>query len=139
MRPKLIWMPLLGTIVMAIVANVGRVQATPAAGFTGTTLALGRFDNINALNHQVLPDAQGRRQPRISGSPPEDERRLRPVRPEQHLGCRRDHRLAYPPGHSLIIVTAGTVTAYEGDDPTCTPHVYTQGWALSMRAETTCT
>ena len=31
------------------------------------------------------------------------------------------------PGHSLIIVAAGTVTAYEGDDRECTPHVYTQG------------
>jgi uncharacterized cupin superfamily protein len=31
------------------------------------------------------------------------------------------------PGHSLIIVTAGTITAYEGDDPSCTPHVYTVG------------
>ena len=31
------------------------------------------------------------------------------------------------PGHSLIIVTAGEVTAYEGDDPSCTPHVYAVG------------
>ena len=31
------------------------------------------------------------------------------------------------PGHSLIIVTAGTVTAYEGDDPSCTPTKYTVG------------
>jgi hypothetical protein len=31
------------------------------------------------------------------------------------------------PGHSLIIVTAGTITAYEGDDPHCTPRVYTPG------------
>ena len=31
------------------------------------------------------------------------------------------------PGPSLIIVTAGAVTAYDGDDPTCTPHVYSQG------------
>jgi hypothetical protein len=31
------------------------------------------------------------------------------------------------PGHSLIVVTAGTLTAHEGDDPTCTPHVYTVG------------
>jgi hypothetical protein len=28
------------------------------------------------------------------------------------------------PGPSIIVVTQGTVTAYEGDDPTCTPHVY---------------
>jgi quercetin dioxygenase-like cupin family protein len=29
------------------------------------------------------------------------------------------------PGPSLISVLEGTITAYEGDDPTCTPHVYT--------------
>lgn len=29
------------------------------------------------------------------------------------------------PGHSLIIVTAGSVTNHERDDPRCTPHVYT--------------
>lgn len=28
------------------------------------------------------------------------------------------------PGPSLIIVTQGTVTVYEGDDPTCTPHEF---------------
>lgn len=31
------------------------------------------------------------------------------------------------PGPSLIQVVAGTVTNYDGDDPTCTPHVYTAG------------
>jgi hypothetical protein len=31
------------------------------------------------------------------------------------------------PGNSLIIVTAGTVTDYEGHDPACKPHVYTTG------------
>jgi quercetin dioxygenase-like cupin family protein len=31
------------------------------------------------------------------------------------------------PGPSLITVIAGTVTNYEGDDPTCTPHVYPKG------------
>ena len=31
------------------------------------------------------------------------------------------------PGPSLITVTVGTITAYEGDDPACTPHVYPQG------------
>jgi quercetin dioxygenase-like cupin family protein len=29
-------------------------------------------------------------------------------------------------GHSLIIVTAGAITAYEGDDPDCKPRVYTE-------------
>ena len=31
------------------------------------------------------------------------------------------------PGHSLILVTAGTVTVYEGSDPQCKPNVYTAG------------
>jgi hypothetical protein len=31
------------------------------------------------------------------------------------------------PGHSLIIVTAEAVTAYESDDPDCKPTTYTQG------------
>ena len=31
------------------------------------------------------------------------------------------------PGPSLIEVVAGKVTNYEGDDPSCTPHVYTAG------------
>jgi hypothetical protein len=31
------------------------------------------------------------------------------------------------PGPSLISVTSGTITAYDGDDPTCTPHVYPAG------------
>jgi quercetin dioxygenase-like cupin family protein len=31
------------------------------------------------------------------------------------------------PGPSLVTVTAGTITAYEAGDPTCTPHVYHAG------------
>jgi quercetin dioxygenase-like cupin family protein len=31
------------------------------------------------------------------------------------------------PGPSLILVVAGTVTNYLGDDPSCTPHAYTAG------------
>ncbi len=33
------------------------------------------------------------------------------------------------PGPSLVIVTKGTVTAYDGDDPTCSPMVYTANTA----------
>jgi hypothetical protein len=31
------------------------------------------------------------------------------------------------PGHSVVIVTAGTVTNYEGHDPACKPHAYKTG------------
>jgi quercetin dioxygenase-like cupin family protein len=33
------------------------------------------------------------------------------------------------PGPSLVIVKSGTSTFYDGDDPTCTPHVYAAGSA----------
>lgn len=35
------------------------------------------------------------------------------------------------PGQSLIIVTEGTVTGYEADDPKCKPHAYTRGMGFS--------
>ena len=31
------------------------------------------------------------------------------------------------PGPSLILVVAGAIANYTGDDPTCQPHVYTTG------------
>jgi quercetin dioxygenase-like cupin family protein len=34
------------------------------------------------------------------------------------------------PGPSFIIVKSGTTTLYEGDDPTCTPHVFPTGSGL---------
>jgi hypothetical protein len=43
------------------------------------------------------------------------------------------------PGPSLILVVAGTVTNYLGDDPNCTPHTYTAGPASSIPAAGTCT
>jgi hypothetical protein len=34
------------------------------------------------------------------------------------------------PGHSLIVVTAGSLTDYESDDPECKPHVYSAGMSF---------
>ena len=31
------------------------------------------------------------------------------------------------PGPSIVVVKAGALTLYHGDDPTCTPHVITAG------------
>jgi hypothetical protein len=31
------------------------------------------------------------------------------------------------PGAAFIVVTQGTLTVYDGNDPTCTPHVYGPG------------
>jgi quercetin dioxygenase-like cupin family protein len=95
------------------------VRATPASLFSASTVAKGRFGNIHVENE-------------VRGMGPW----------HANLETHGDSDLYVQsnvwapggstgwhthPGHSLIIVTAGTVTAYEGNDPTCTPHVYSPG------------
>jgi hypothetical protein len=128
MRRKVLGALLLGTAIALATAYVGNVQATPASGFTGTTLAVGRFGNIDVSNHVFLPDAAGH--PRHKNlwlsfqktkGPSDLYVQNNTWAPGGTTGWHTH------PGHSLIIVTAGTVTAYEGDDPSCQPHVYTAG------------
>ncbi|MGH9370547.1 MAG: cupin domain-containing protein [Vicinamibacterales bacterium] len=128
MRRKLIWTLVLGAVMLGAAAYGGNVQATPASGFTGTTIALGRFGNIDAGNHMLSPD---RSQHPHSKNPwlsfqktkgPSDLYVQSNVWAPGGTTGWHTH-----PGHSLIIIAAGTVKVYEGDDPSCTPHVYTAG------------
>jgi uncharacterized cupin superfamily protein len=135
MRRSVTALLLLGSAVGATAFYQAKeARATPASGFAGTTLAKATFAGIDVFNHFDPPDS----------------------RVDQHEGDRRHDRddwLSWQktkgpsdlyvqtntwdpggstgwhthPGHSLIIVTEGTVTAYEGDDPDCKPAVYTQG------------
>jgi quercetin dioxygenase-like cupin family protein len=131
MRRK--WMGLL-LVTVAIGSTVlyfaRRVQATPAnAGFTSSTLSLGRFDEFEVFNHFVPPNTTSH----------EDHRRNVWVSLQKTKGSSDVYVQTNTwapggstgwhthPGHSLITVTAGTVTSYEGDDPDCKPHTYTVG------------
>jgi hypothetical protein len=104
-------------------------RGTPAIGFVGTTLAKGRFSEMDVFNQLVgPPDAQ---QPGNNGNvwtSLQKTKGLSDVYVQNNTwqpgGTTGWHS---HPGHSPIIVTAGTVTDYEGDDPSCTPHVYTVG------------
>ena len=129
MRRKLMWITLLGAAIMVTAPYARRVLATPATGgFVGTTLAVGRFDEINVFNHLAPPDLGGAQQggevwlslQKTKGA--SDVYLQSNVFPPGASSGWHTH-----PGHSLLIVTAGTVTAYEGDDQECRPHVYTQG------------
>jgi quercetin dioxygenase-like cupin family protein len=135
MRRSLVVLMLLGSAVAATTLYQAReARATPANGFAGTTLAKATFAAIDVFNHLDPPDSKG----------------------DGHEGGRdhdRDVWLSWQktkgssdlyvqtntwdpggstgwhthPGHSLIIVTEGTVTAYDGDDPDCKPSVYSAG------------
>jgi len=121
MRRKLAWLVLFGAAIVVTALYVGKAMATPASGFVGTTLALGRFGEIDTFN-QLIPS------PGNVWLSMQKTKGLSDVYVQSNVwqpgGSTGWHT---HPGHSLIIVTAGTVTAYEGDDPDCTPHVYTTG------------
>ena len=105
----------------------------PASGFVGTTLALGRFGEIDVFNHFILPNV-----PQAGHEGHERHKNNIWLSSQKTKGLSDvyvQNNVWQPggstgwhthPGHSLIIVTAGTITAYEGDDPECKPTVHTQ-------------
>ncbi len=109
--------------------------ATPASGFTGTTIAQARFPEIDVFNRAGSLSGHSRVEDLVSVSGTDDvwlsmvrTRGLSDVYVQSNVwapgGSTGWHT---HPGHSLIIVTAGAVTAYEGSATDCRPNVYTTG------------
>src|SRR5215203_1463458 len=107
---------------------VGTVMATPASGFTSTSLAVGRLGEFDVMHKLVSDDANPANSKKHVWHSSQKTKGDSDLYVQSNVwnpgGTSGWHT---HPGHSLITVTAGTVTAYEGDDPTCTPHVYTVG------------
>jgi hypothetical protein len=126
MGRKLMWMLMVAGVILT--AYFGTLQATPASGFSASTIAKGRFEDIEASNHTFFPDGflpQPFNKNWLSFQKtvgPSDLYVQSNVWAPGGTTGWHSH-----PGHSLIIVTAGAVTAYEEDDPSCTPHMYTAG------------
>jgi quercetin dioxygenase-like cupin family protein len=125
MRKTLGWMLLLSVTLFA-----GTGHATDAKDFKGVTIASGSFDDLHLFNYWFVPQTPTREDPRPFSVW------------FSHLNTRGTSDLFVQdntwqpggttgwhthPGASLIVVTAGKVTVYDGDDPDCTPHVYTAG------------
>jgi hypothetical protein len=63
MRQRLTWLVLLSaTIAVTALYHTRNVLATSASGFTSTTLALGRFGEIDVFNHLIPPNLWQSRQ-----------------------------------------------------------------------------
>jgi quercetin dioxygenase-like cupin family protein len=119
--------PILATI--AAIAAVGALaaaalvvapaRATPSSGVTTTILAKSLFDQINVKAHAHTPD---RWKALLKTHGQSDvyvvDNKFAPG------GTTGWHS---HPGPSLILVVAGTVTNYQGDDHSCTPHAYSAG------------
>jgi uncharacterized cupin superfamily protein len=124
----LTWLVSLAAAIVVTARFAGDVLATDAAGFTGTTLAQGRLGEIGAFNHFVPPSSSQSRHRGNIWLSWQKTKGMSDLYVQSNVwapgGSTGWHS---HPGHSLIVVTAGTVTAYEGDDAECRPHVYTQG------------
>ena len=132
MQKRLTWVVLCSAMIaITAIYKVERVSATPAtSGFTAKTLAKGtlaEFDVFNQSPKDSLPagndddvwlsmqKTKGRSDLYVQSNV------WQPVQANGTVASTGWHT---HPGHSLIIVTAGTLTEYEDD---CTPHVYTAG------------
>ena len=137
MRQRLTWLVLFSAaIVVATLYYAGRVWATQANGFKATTIATGTFSEFEVFNHAVLPN------PTASGEDEDTDKDDQRVwlsiqktkglsdlyvqsnvwQPVSLTGVVASTGWHTHPGHSLIIVTSGTITEYDAE---CKPHVYT--------------
>ena len=127
MRQKLVWFVFSAGMMVTAIFDARPAMATDPVGFTSTTIAQGRFAPIDVSSYFItdkgklwfsLQKTKGK----------SDEYVLNNV--WQPGGSTGWHTHL---SHTLIIVTAGAVTQYEGDDPSCTPHVYTAGMTFVDR------
>jgi quercetin dioxygenase-like cupin family protein len=114
MRSKAAWAFLLAVLGVAVYA--ANVLATPATGFTGTTLAKATFGELYSHVHTVPATWSEKIQTKGDSDLYVQQNTWQPG------GSTGWHT---HPGPSFVIVTQGSVTTYDSDDPACTPHVYT--------------
>jgi hypothetical protein len=110
---------LLGAVILvALAAFVAVTKANPASGVTPTLLARGTYDGFNVRSdpHGSIADFRAR-----STDPVDIVVQRHDYAPGANTGWHQH------PGPIFITVTQGTLTFYEYNDPTCTPHVYSQG------------
>jgi quercetin dioxygenase-like cupin family protein len=113
MKSKWVWTILV--VVFGAAAYGGTVLATTATGFTSATLAKAQLDELNVKGNskadhwKVKLKTKGLSDMYVQSN----------VWTPGGTSGWHTH-----PGPSLITVTAGEVTVYDGDDPTCTPHRY---------------
>ena len=136
MRRRLVCLGLLGvTIAATALYDAGRALATEAEGYKSTLLALGHFRAMEVTS--TFPRGQ-----KVAG----DEQAWQSLQQTNGLSDVYVQSNVWAPGgstgwhshpgHSLIIVTGGTVTDYEGHDPDCKPHVYKTGMGFVDPGET---
>ena len=128
MRRQFKWLMVLSPVVLAAIGFVGNIQATPASGFVGSTISKGRVEEFDVtLHHVAEKSADDSSKPRVwlSQQKTKGPSDLYVQSNVWQVGGTTGWHTH--PGHSLVTVTAGAITNYDADDPTCTGKVYTAG------------
>jgi hypothetical protein len=102
-------------VALGLATYAGNALATPPAGFSGTTLAKATYGKISSHVHIPKTWDELIRTKGLSDLYVQQNT----WQPGASTGWHTH------PGPSFVIVTQGSVTEYDGNDPTCTPHVYT--------------
>ena len=123
MKSRWLWVIVVGLVGLA--AWAGNVLATPASSFVGKTLAMATFGEIASHVHTIPASWQEMLDTKGSSDLYVQQNTWDPT----GCSCIPSTGWHTHPGPSLVIVTQGTLTEYDGDDPTCTPHVYTANTA----------
>ena len=97
---------------LVLLAIAATALATGSSGFSTEQLSLGRFGEIDIKSDDVKLKTKGDSDVYVVRNT---------VQPGGQSGWH------YHPGPSLVTVTQGTATFYDGDDPTCTPIVIEAG------------
>jgi quercetin dioxygenase-like cupin family protein len=101
---------------LAVLVIAAAALATPGSGVTSTLFAVGNFQELEAKT------LSSKWQARISTKGATDVHILENrITPGGTFGW-HSH-----PGPSIVVVKAGALTLYHGDDPGCTPHVVPAG------------
>jgi hypothetical protein len=124
MRNKLMWAAILTVVGLMAAIVTDKAGATNPIGFTGMTIAQGRFGDIDVANQLIreFGDLTPQKDLWLSLQKTKGPSDLYVQSNEWVVGGSTGWHTH--PGHSLIIVTAGAVTAYDADDPSCAPTVY---------------
>lgn len=123
MKSKRLLVFIVGAVAVAFYA--GNALATDPQGFSGTTLAKATFAEIDS---HVVSEPGWQEKIKTHGSS-DLYVQQNTWDPSTCNGCTPSTGWHTHPGPSFVIVTQGSVTAYDGDDPKCTPHVYTANTA----------
>jgi hypothetical protein len=128
MRTKQVCRTLFSAII-AVTTLHPNVLATKEEGYKSTSLAkgqLGEIDISSFLSSRLMEEESEQLEPRA-----QKRERLSDIYVQSNVWAPSGSTGWHShPGQSLIIVTAGTVTNYEGHDADCKPHAYTTGMAF---------